>query len=94
MNRNALIGCKTNFNYNHRKDFELFGETQSRIIISAKESDVKQIFKTCKKQNIQIYKLGITGGKNLTINNEINLSITEISDKYYYSIEKIMENNL
>jgi phosphoribosylformylglycinamidine synthase len=94
LNRNFLIGCKINFDYNHRKDFELFGETQSRIIISAKESDVEHIFKICKKQNIKICKLGVTGGKNLTINNEINLGITEISDKYYYSIEKIMENNL
>jgi len=94
MNRNSLIGCKINFNYKYRKDFELFGETQSRIIISAKESDVEHIFKICKKQNIKICKLGVTDGKNLTINNEINLGITEISDKYYYSIEKIMEDNL
>ena len=94
MNRNALIGCKINFNYKHRKDFELFGETQSRIIISAKESYVEQIFKICIEQNIKICKLGVTGSQNLTINNEINLGITEISDKYYYSIEKIMENNL
>ena len=93
MNINAPIGCEINFDYKRRKDFELFGETQSRIIISAKEENAEQIFNICKKNSTKICKVGETGGKKISINNEINLSITEIFDKYYYSIERIMENN-
>jgi phosphoribosylformylglycinamidine synthase len=93
MNISKPIGCNANFNYNNRKDFELFGETQSRIIISAEKENAQKIYNICKEHNIIIFKIGETGGIKLSINNEINLSITEISDKYYYSIERIMDKN-
>ncbi|MBL7127646.1 MAG: phosphoribosylformylglycinamidine synthase subunit PurL [Ignavibacteria bacterium] len=87
------IGCKIKFDYINRKDFELFGETQSRIIISANESNAHEIFDICKKHNTKIMNIGFTGGENLVINDEINVNLRILIDGYFNSINRIMENN-
>ena len=94
MNKFEPIGCKIKFDYINRRDFELFGETQSRIIISANESNAHEIFDICKKHNTKIMNIGFTGGANLIINNEIDINLRSLNDRYYNSIDRIMENNL
>ena len=94
MNAIEPIGCKIKFDYINRKDFELFGETQSRIIISANKSNTHDIFDICEKHNTKILNIGFTGGENLIINDEIDINLEILIDGYYYSIYRIMENNI
>ena len=91
MNRKKQTGCEVSFEYRGRKDFTLFSEAQSRIIISFEESSLKEIEKICK--GIDITVIGKTGGKSLNINKDINLNLEKVSDYYYNSIMKIMEQN-
>ena len=93
MNSFEPIGCKIKFDYINRRDFELFGETQSRIIISADESNANDIFNVCEKHKTQILNIGFTGGDNLIINDEIEINLKNLIERYYNSIERIMENN-
>jgi phosphoribosylformylglycinamidine synthase len=92
MNRKNFIGCEVNFEYNGRKDFSLFNEAQSRIIISFDEKSAGNIKKICKTSGINVFVIGKTGGKSLKINKDINLNLENVSDSYYNSIKKIMEN--
>ena len=91
INRKKQIGCEVSFEYKGRKDFALFNEAQSRIIISFSESSLKEIEKFCKENNIGLNVIGKVGGKLLNINKDINLNLEKISDYYYNSIKHIME---
>ena len=92
MNRTNNIGCEVNFDYQGRKDFELFNESQSRIIISLDSVKVKACEEICEKNGICLNLIGKVSGLNLIINKEINLTVKEISNWYYNSIAIIMEN--
>jgi len=89
--KEKLTGCEVNYNYEFRKDFDLFSETQSRIIISADSKDSDKIISVCKSNNVPIKKIGKTGGTGIRINSEINLKLEDIYDAYYFSLDKIMK---
>lgn len=91
LNNEKEIGCKTAFTYKYRKDFELFGETQSRIIISAEEDDADKIKTLCNKYKIEYEQIGHVLGKCVMINSEINLNIHKLKSLYYNSLSEIME---
>ena len=91
MNRNNYIGCEVNISGKGRKDFMMFSETQSRVIISAEKKQSDIILNKAMKAGIEIEHAGITGGNKVKINGLINLELETISEKYYNSIHKIME---
>jgi len=92
MDRNNNIGCNINYDYGFRKDFDLFSESQSRVIISANSKNENKILEIGKKYNTQILKIGNTGGKDLIINKDIKLDAGKLSDAYYLYLHKIMES--
>jgi phosphoribosylformylglycinamidine synthase len=92
MDRNNNIGCNINYDYGFRKDFDLFSESQSRVIISANSKNENKILEIGKKYNTQILKIGNTGGKDLIINKDIKLDVEKLSDAYYLYLHKIMES--
>lgn len=85
------IGCNVKYSYLKRKDFSLFGESHSRIIISADEKNQKRIFLICEQNDIPITILGKTEGKFLKINSDINIKLDDLISHYYCSINRIME---
>ncbi|MDQ3021892.1 MAG: phosphoribosylformylglycinamidine synthase subunit PurL [Bacteroidota bacterium] len=91
MNRDKEIGCEVNFVYEERKDFQLFAETQSSILVSAEQIKLKEIFETAKEYNIGILQIGETKGSRIKINLDIDLPLREIDEAYYNSISRIME---
>jgi len=92
INRKSFIGCEVNLDFEGRKDFALFNESQSRIIISFDEKSPKDIEKICKTNGIGLNIIGKTGGKSVKINKDINLNLEIVSDSYYNSIKNIMES--
>lgn len=75
----------------HRADFALFGESQSRIIVSYKPSYRGAVAQICQKHDAPFTVLGYTGGTTLKIPELLEVSLTEIIERYYFSIEKMME---
>lgn len=92
MNRNNLTGCEIKYDYEFRKDFDLFSETQSRVIISSDRKYSDDILKICGNNKIAVKKIGITGGNSFIINEDINLGLEDINQSYYSKLEKIMES--
>jgi len=73
---------------NIRKDALLFGETQSRVIVSAKPKDADKILEIAKKNKVPAKIIGKVGGKKLNINDLIDLSVDEVSSVWRSAIEK------
>ena len=92
MNPEAEIGCEIDFEYKGRKDFHLFAETQSTIIISADQGNLKKIFELAKEFQLQLKEIGETKGSRLKINLDIDLPLREVKEMYYNTIGNIMDS--
>ncbi|HEY3250953.1 MAG TPA: phosphoribosylformylglycinamidine synthase subunit PurL [Ignavibacteria bacterium] len=92
MNKSKNIGCKVRLNLTGRKDFTLFSENQHIIIISLNKIYEPKIMEVCQKHSILYAPIGIVGGDKISINNDINISLSDASGFYYNSISKIMED--
>jgi phosphoribosylformylglycinamidine synthase len=90
INTKKLIGCEIKINFNHRLDFELFGESQSMIIVSCNSADENKLCELSNKFGVHCIKLGTTGGDSFKINEIIELKLNSVFDSYYNSIPRLM----
>jgi len=88
---NLRLGAEIEIQDNLRVDALLFGETQSRIILSLEEKVLPELEKLNKEFDINYAIIGKVEGQNLKINNWINLPVQKIKEKFYNSISEIME---
>ena len=77
---------------NMRLDALLFGESQSRIILSAKKNNVQKILKIAKKNKTPVAIIGEVGGSKLLINKVINSSVRELDKTWRKSIESYLKD--
>jgi len=77
-----------------RLDALLFGETQSRVIISAKPADAEKILAQCSNDKIPAKQIGKVGGPNLEIRAKSGThrwALTDLYDGWWNSIRRAME---
>jgi phosphoribosylformylglycinamidine synthase subunit PurL len=82
-----------------RLDALLFGESQSRVVLSVKPEMVEQVLNRAWDSGIPAMKIGTVGGDRLIIDVEegqwsegchIDLSIDQIHDRWAFSIERTL----
>ena len=59
------IGCKGEFETRGRWDVQLFGEQQSRIVISVKKDNIDEVMQLCIDYQVEVLNLGSVGGERL-----------------------------
>ncbi len=89
------IGADITINDDMRQDALLFGESQSRIILSINAEDLSQLKEIASRQGSPLQVLGEVGGDYLRINIRggnfvINLSVTEMRNGWANSLERYM----
>ena len=92
INQEKQIGCEVEIPIKSRKDFSLFSESQSRIIISVSPDSKLDLEPELKKSSVQFSMLGVVTGNVLKLKNLFDLSVNELSDIYYNTIPRIMSN--
>ena len=80
------IGFKGEFEIRGRWDVQLFGEQQSRIVISVKEDDVAEVMRLGIDYQVEVLNLGKVGGERLFVPGLLDVSIAEISDAWMVGI--------
>ena len=90
INQEKQIGCEVEIPIKSRRDFSLFSESQSRIIISISGDKILELEPELKKSGVKFSKLGIVTGNKLNLKNIFDASVTELSDIYYNTIPGIM----
>jgi phosphoribosylformylglycinamidine synthase len=88
--RENILGATASFDENMRADCLLFGETQSRIILSTNKADGEKLVELCSENGVPINAIGIVGGESLIINNLIDLSVSKMAEAYFQSLGKIL----
>ncbi|MCX8126197.1 MAG: phosphoribosylformylglycinamidine synthase II, partial [Dehalococcoidia bacterium] len=73
------IGFRGRVKRGRRLDEALFGEKQSRIIISVSREDLSVLRRVALKWRVPLLRLGTVGGEVFEIENCINLSLVELS---------------
>ena len=97
-NKEKMIGAVINsLNSDIRTDALLFGESQSRIILSCKEKSLNRIKKIAKKHKTSLQVIGSTGGKRLMIsdngNKLIDVSLEELQDTWANALERDIDSS-
>lgn len=86
------IGAIVNISSDIRQDGLLFGEDQSRVIVSIKEDNINNFYKLHESySSIILQKAGVVGGNALRINNVVNIGIEKLFSSYYQGIDSIMK---
>jgi phosphoribosylformylglycinamidine synthase II len=76
-----------------RLDALLFGETQSRIVITCKPLDAVKVVERAKLMGVPAVQIGKVGGDKLTMKTdggEFSVSLTELHDPWWNSIARAM----
>jgi len=82
-----------------RRDALLFGESQSRVILSAKPDQAESLLKRARDGGIPAMKLGTVGGSRIVIEVEkgqwaegcrIDIPVDEAFDRWAYAIERML----
>jgi phosphoribosylformylglycinamidine synthase len=89
---NKRVGAQVKVKVDMRADALLFGETQSRIIISCAPKNKAKIEKIAKKNKIPYQVIGKVGGKNLKINGLINAPVEKLYDAWKYALPRLMKS--
>jgi len=92
LDKENMFGCKVEIKDEIRPDFLLFGEGQSRIIVTLEEKKLDAFEKICQERGIPYSIIGsVTKEWEFKINDWIDLKIEWIADVYYNSLRKTME---
>lgn len=73
-----------------RPDFYLFGEDQSRIVVSAAPEKVEELLKRCATAGVDARKIGTVGGERLVVGDLIDIPVEKLAEAYLGSIENRM----
>jgi phosphoribosylformylglycinamidine synthase II len=73
-----------------RDDFKLFGEDQSRIIVTT--SHPAEVLAICSEKHVEAEQVGVVGGKALIIDGVVDLSVSEARAAYTQAISVAMKS--
>jgi phosphoribosylformylglycinamidine synthase len=91
LNSKNTIGANINLQFSARNDFILFGEEQSRIILSLREAYLGTLTKICKHHRVPMSIIGHVGGKSLVINDLIHERVDELEHIFCHAIRNKMK---
>ncbi len=86
------IGCEIHSQMDIRQDAFLFGESQSRVIVSADASKRDDIFKLASQMDQNISFLGTVGGKALVVDGITISDLNELTISYNHTLPHYLEN--
>jgi phosphoribosylformylglycinamidine (FGAM) synthase-like enzyme len=85
---NSLGFVSHNWKSEGRLDAALFGEAQSRIIVSVVPKSARKLQKLAARYQIATTRLGTVGGKRLILKGYIDLSLKELGEAWWSGLEK------
>jgi phosphoribosylformylglycinamidine synthase len=89
--REHMIGASITLQDKISADALLFGESQSRIIISCEPDQAASLINHFMKNNIPCVAIGRTGGERFSINGLIDVELSDLADAFYNALPHLME---
>ena len=76
------VGFRWSLRMKGRADVNLFGEGQSRVVVSTSADKSVELAKLTERFHVPITKLGVTGGKFFSLGTRIKLSVEKLTHAY------------
>ncbi|MBI2269731.1 MAG: phosphoribosylformylglycinamidine synthase subunit PurL [Bacteroidetes bacterium] len=76
---------------NIRKDAFLFGEAQSRVVVSVKKEHETDLIKLLKNLEVKFIKLGFVTGSEFKVDNETLLTVADAHEMYDTALENLLK---
>ncbi len=92
INNESQVGVQINLPVKSREDFSFFSESQSRIIVSVSKENQPGFEEYLNKQKQSYHLLGATGGNSFVVNDKISIDLTDLSDIYFQTIPRFMND--
>jgi len=89
--REKQIGATVELKDDLRPDCLLFGESQSRVVVSCVADKVAGITELCGRLSLPLTHIGQVGGNRLTINDLVDLSLDDLSHAWYDALSRLMQ---
>jgi phosphoribosylformylglycinamidine synthase len=90
-NRDRMIGAEIKLNENIRTDCLLFGESQSRVVVSCAPETVAHFRELCSRMSLPWAEIGRVGGDRLKINDLVDLPLSELETTWYEALPNLMQ---
>ena len=82
------VGFQGEFPLTGRWDAALFGENQSRIVVSVLRENVPGLERILREEDVPWTKLGLTGGDSLLIEGHLDVAVEVLEDAWRNAIER------
>ncbi len=92
LNPSGVIGAVVGIGEEWRADESLFGEAQSRVVVTIKDKDFGRLEKICKAHSTPCEPIGRVKGASLVIGEEIHLSLDKIKDAWGGALEGFLRS--
>jgi phosphoribosylformylglycinamidine synthase len=86
----AFHGATVSLPGQGRLDGRLFGEAQSRAVVSCDPENAAKLEAAAKKLGVPFEKIGLVGGDQLVIGSAVQLPVEKAADLFNNAIEKLM----
>ena len=82
------IGFTASFAISGRWDAALFGETESRIVVSLPEDRLTQLREICSDEGVPSVALGRIGGNRFVVGSSLDLDLDDVEDEWSGGLER------
>ena len=84
------VGFRAGFAMPHRWDAALFGERQSRIVVSLPPERERELRRICAEEGAPWVALGVTGGDALTLPDGASVAVADAADAWEGGLERAL----
>jgi len=89
--RENMVGASIKISDEIRSDCLLFGETQSRVILSCGSKNENELIVHFEKHGISCKNIGTTGSDRLKINDLVSVDLEKMAEAFYNALPELME---
>ena len=84
------VGFTSEINWPKRWDVAMFGERQSRILVSLPEAAWADLAQLAAKSGVGLRKMGTTGGNRLRLGPRLDISVEDLADAWNHGLERAL----
>jgi phosphoribosylformylglycinamidine synthase len=85
------LGFTGIFSFEGRWDAALFGEDQSRIVISVPQDKVESVHNLARRFKVPLLHIGITGGNRFSLPYLLDEQISDLASSYFNGLQEFMD---
>jgi phosphoribosylformylglycinamidine synthase len=89
----AYLGAAVRIPFPIRKDFVLFGEDASRIVVSLPNANVAKLEAIAKACGAPVIRLGVVGGDKLAIDGALDVPVAELAKAWRDGIPSVLRKD-